>query len=186
MRIGLISDTHGNLDGWQRAWELVLSTSEVIVHCGDVLYHGPKFTPAPAYGPKDLAQAINSAPVPVLIARGNCDADVDQLVLEVPLQQPYLLAQWGEVRLLATHGHLMPVDEIVTLAQKWQVDFLVTGHTHVPLVRRIGDVVHINPGTVTYPLAKDEPLRRPTCGVIEEGAVRIFDLASGEELPVGS
>ncbi len=150
-----------------------------------MLYQGPKFTPAPAYGPKHLAQAINSASVPVLIAHGNCDADVDQLVLEVPLQQPYLLAQWGQVRLLATHGHLMPPDEIVALAQKWQVDFLVTGHTHVPLVRRIGDVVHINPGTVTYPLAEEGNLRRPTCGVIEDGKVRVLDIESGEELAPG-
>ncbi len=182
MRIGLISDTHGNLDGWQRAWDLVLSQAEVIIHAGDVLYHGPKFTPTPAYAPKDLADAINSAPMPVLIARGNCDADVDQLVLEVPLHQPYLLAQWGEVRLLATHGHLLPLADAVALAQKWDVDFLVTGHTHVPLVRRIGSLTHVNPGSPTYPLAQDEKLRRTTCAMIEDGQVMVLDLDSGASL----
>ena len=182
MRIGLISDTHGNIDGWQRAWDLVLHDTELIIHCGDVLYHGPKFAPAAGYAPEGLAEAINSAPVPVLIARGNCDSDVDQLVLEVPLQQPYLLAQWDDVRLLATHRHLMVLEEMITLAGKWQVDFLVTGHTHVSRVRRIGSLTPVNPGSPTYPLAEEEALQRKTCAVIEEGVIRGLAIESGEEL----
>ncbi len=184
MQIGLISDTHGNLEGWRRAWDLVLHDADIIVHCGDVLYHGPKFSPVPGYAPRELAQAINQAPVPVLIARGNCDSEVDQLVLDVPLQQPYVLVQWGEVRLLSTHGHLISVEEMIKLARKWRVNYLVTGHTHLPLVRKIGELVHINPGTVTYPLAEDEHLRRLTCGVIEDGNVRILDIDSGKQLPL--
>ena len=184
MTIGLISDTHGNSDGWQRAWEVVLSRAEMIIHCGDVLYHGPKFAPVDGYAPGPLAQAINNAPVPVLIARGNCDSEVDQLVLDVPLQQPYLLAQWEEVRVLATHGHLMSVEETVVLAHKWQVGYLVTGHTHVPLVKRIGDLTHVNPGTTTYPLAKEDNLRRCTCGLIEDGRVSVLDLETGQPLPL--
>ena len=184
MRLGLIADTHGNLDGWQRAWDVALNAAELIIHCGDVLYHGPKFAPAPGYAPKKLAETINRVPAPVLIARGNADADVDQLVLEVPLQQPYLLVQWEGCRLLATHGHLLPADELVVLAQRWRVDYLVTAHTHVPAVRRVGRVVHINPGTPTYPLAEDEALRRPTCALIEDDTVRVFDLENGQELPL--
>ena len=182
MRIGLISDTHGNLDGWQQAWDLVLKDADIIIHCGDVLYHGPKFTPAPGYAPQKLAQAINEVSVPVLIARGNGDSQVDQLVLDVPLQQPHLLVQWEGMRLLATHGHLLPTDEIVELGQKWSIDHLITGHSHVPAVEQLGEVVHVNPGTVTYPLAEEENLQRLTCGVITDEGVQILDIVRGEEL----
>ncbi len=79
VKIGLIADTHGNLEGWQQANEIVLGGADIIVHCGDVLYHGPKFSPVAGYDPAGLAEAINQTPVPVLIARGNADSDVDQL-----------------------------------------------------------------------------------------------------------
>ena len=180
MRIGLIADTHGNLEGWQQARAIALDDANMIIHCGDVLYHGPKFMPVAGYDPAGLATAINDMAVPVLIARGNADSDVDQLVLAVPLQQPYLLAQIEGVRLLATHGHLHEPGELVELAQKWQVDYLLTGHTHVPKVEHRGGLTHINPGTVTYPLAEDEAARRRTCGIIEDGEVRLFDLDTSE------
>ncbi len=182
MKIGLIGDTHGNLWGWERAWELVLKDADIIVHCGDVLYHGPKFKPAAAYDPKALAEAINSVDKPVLIARGNGDSEVDQLELDMPSQQPYLFAQIEGTRLWATHGHLMKPEDCGELCRKWGVQYLLTGHTHVPAVNRHEGYVHINPGTTTYPLDPDESKRRPTCGYILDGEVRLVDIGTGEEL----
>ena len=179
MKIAVIADTHGNREGWQQASELVLSQADIIVHCGDVLYHGPKFAPVAGYDPAGLAQEINQMAVPVLIARGNADSEVDQLVLDVPLQQPYLFAQIEGTRLLATHGHLLGLEELVALAQNWQVDYLLTGHTHIPVVERLGEVIHINPGTTTYPLAEDEATQRRTCGLIEDSQVKLLDLDTG-------
>jgi len=179
VKIGLIADTHGNLEGWQQAQKLALGEADIIVHCGDVLYHGPKFSPVAGYAPAELAEAINQMPVPVLIARGNADSDVDQLVLDIPLQQPYLFVVLEGVRLLATHGHLLGHDELVKLAQKWQINYLLTGHTHIPVVARVGKVIHINPGTTTYPLAEDESRQRRTCGIIADGQIKLFDLDTG-------
>jgi len=179
MKIGLIADTHGNLEGWERAWEVALRHADLIVHGGDVLYHGPKFEPAPGYAPKALAEAINACPVPVLIARGNGDSDVDQLVLEMPLQSPYVFAQVEGLRILAAHGHIVPAEDLVPLAQAWRIDLMVTGHTHVPVVARHEDLVHVNPGTVTYPLATEEALRHVTCGAWDDGEVTVYDLGSG-------
>ncbi|MBC7288315.1 MAG: phosphodiesterase, partial [Armatimonadetes bacterium] len=127
MIIGVISDTHGNLAGWQRAWELALSEADIIIHCGDLLYHGPKFQPVQGYDPRGLAEALNSCGKPVLVARGNADSDVDQLVVEVPIQQPYLLAVVEGIRLLATHGHLLPAEELRSQASRWGVQVLLTG-----------------------------------------------------------
>ena len=182
MKIGLISDTHGNLWGWERAWELALKDADLIIHCGDMLYHGPKFRPADAYDPKALAEAMNAAAMPVLVARGNGDSDVDQLVLDFPVQQPYLFTQVEGVRLLASHGHLMTPEQLLPLCEKWGVQYLLTGHLHVPSITLHGPVTHINPGTTTYPSSAEESKRRPTCGVIQDGAVWIVDLTTGERV----
>lgn len=182
MKIGLISDTHGNLAGWERAWELALHDAGVIIHCGDVLYHGPKFTPVEGYDPKALAEAINAVSAPVLIAKGNGDSEVDQLVLDMPIQQPYLFAQIEGTRILATHGHIMKPEEMGPLCEKWGVQFLLTGHLHAPAVNRHEAYTHINPGTPTYPSAPAAGKPRATCGAIEDGEVRLVDLGTGERL----
>lgn len=182
MTIGIISDTHGNLQGWERAWELVLKDADVIVHCGDLLYHGPKFKPAEAYDPKALADAINACGKPVLIARGNADAEVDQLVLQVPIQQPYAFAQVEGTRLLVAHGHLMTPEQLGALCPRWGINFLFTGHTHVPGVTVHGGYVHMNPGTPTYPLNPDPGQRVPTCGVVRGGEAWLVNLVTGERL----
>lgn len=182
MKVGILSDTHGNLAGWQRALELIGGGADLIVHCGDVLYHGPKFEPVAGWAPRGLAQAINECPVPVLIARGNGDSEVDQLVLDVPLLSPYVFAQIEGLRLLVTHGHLQPVGDTVAQAQKWGADLLLTGHTHVPAVERHGELTYVNPGTVTYPLAHDSARQRCTCALWEDGTVTVFDVNTGEVL----
>ena len=180
MVIGVISDTHGNLAGWQRAWELALSEADVIIHCGDLLYHGPKFKPVEGYDPKGLAEAINNCGKPVLVARGNGDSDVDQLVIEVPIQQPYLFAVLDGLRVLATHGHLMTPEELEPLAEKWGVGIVLTGHTHVPVARATSFGIRVNPGTVTYPLSQDEALKRRTFAMIADGQARVIALQTGE------
>ncbi len=185
MKIGIIADTHGNLEGWQRAWDVALSDADIVLHAGDVLYHGPKFDPADSYGPRTLAEALNACPVPLIVARGNSDSDVDQLVLDMPVQAPYAFVQLDGLRVLIAHGHITPPDELLPLAQKWGVHLLVTGHTHRPLCAQRGDVLHVNPGTVTYPLSENPALSRMTCATWQDGSVVHFDVTSGEELSLG-
>lgn len=181
MRIGVVSDLHGNLEGWNRAWEL-LADSEVLLCGGDLLYHGPRFDPVPAYNPRALAEAINACPVPVIIARGNADSDVDTLFIQPPIQSPYALAMLEGRRFLVTHGHLDPPEKLLELATRWRVDFLINGHFHVPHITRHEGFIHINPGTPTYPLAPDEALCRPTCARIVDGVPEVLDLQTGAVL----
>lgn len=184
MKIGIIADTHGNLTGWRQALEL-FGNVDLIVHCGDVLYHGPKFEPVAGYAPKALAEEINASEIPVLIARGNGDSDVDQLVLDIPLHSPYVFAQIEDLRLLVTHGHLQSPQELLSLARKWRIDLLCSGHTHVPMVHQEGEVLHVNPGTVTYPLSsEDAALQRRTCAVYEDGRVVHYDIEEASVLSV--
>jgi len=181
MKIGVLADTHGNLEGWQQAWAL-LQDSDCLFHCGDLLYHGPRFEPARTYAPRALAEALNACPLPLIIARGNADSEVDGLFVRAPIQSPYAFAQIEGVRFLATHGHLEPLEKTIANAQAWGIDYLLTAHLHVPSVTRHGDLVHLNPGTTTYPLAEDPRLARPTCAAVVDGEVRAYALDTGEEL----
>lgn len=183
MKIGIVADTHGNLEGWEQAWKL-LSDSDLIFHCGDLLYHGPRFAPAPSYAPKALAEAFNACPVPIIFVKGNGDSEVDALFVKAPIQTPYAFVQVEGVRILATHGHLEPLEKCLEQAQTWGLDYLLTAHLHVAHVAQYGKLVHINPGTVTYPLSEDEALARKTCAAIVDGKVRVWDIETGQEIAV--
>jgi putative phosphoesterase len=179
MRIGVVSDTHGDTQGWQAAIAGPLAGVELILHVGDILYHGPR-NPMPAgYDPAALADLMNHAPAPIIIARGNCDSDVDQLVLEYPIQAPYALAVIDGVRIIVNHGDEFglenPVPGIAKVAAKYGVSLYVCGHTHAPMLERAGDCLIMNPGSPALPKAKSgEPL--PTVGLIDDDIVRIMTL----------
>lgn len=181
MKIGIVADTHGNLAGWEQAFAL-LKDSDLIFHCGDLLYHGPRFDPAPGYAPRALAEAFNACPVPLLFVRGNGDSEVDTLFVQSPIQAPYAFAQVEGLRIVATHGHLEPLDKCLERAQQWGVDYLFTAHLHVPHLGRHGKLTHLNPGTVTYPLSADSRLARRTCAAIVDGEVYFWDVETGERL----
>ena len=89
MKIGVISDTHGHEMRWAKAYEKFFKDADMILHAGDVLYHGPRNPMLEDYNPAGLAQRINDCPIPVVIAKGNCDSEVDQMVIALPIQAPY-------------------------------------------------------------------------------------------------
>ncbi|MCL5257015.1 MAG: phosphodiesterase [Chloroflexi bacterium] len=149
MRLGIISDTHGDVMAWRRALE-VWGQVDFIIHCGDVNYHGPKFAVYPGYDPMALSRGINEAPAPVLIAKGNGDSEVDELVLDVPLADPYLFCQLDWLRLLAHHGHRFGVSELAAMALKFGCQLAITGHTHRAKVEETEGVLIVNPGSAAY------------------------------------
>lgn len=177
-RIGVISDTHGDLDGWRRCMDTIFRDAQLIIHAGDLLYHGPKNPMVEGYGPSALAEAINAAPVPVIVARGNCDSPVDQLVIDAPTQAPYAFVQLDDLRILAHHGDGLSDDEMTRCAASWNIDVFVTGHTHIRELTRRGSTVFLNPGSPAIPKSDGsfEPI--PTAATIEPDGVRIWDIAA--------
>jgi len=179
MKIGVVSDTHGDTAGWQAAVAGPFAGVHLILHAGDILYHGPR-NPIPAgYDPAALAELINHAPAPVIIARGNCDSDVDQLVLDFPIQAPYALVIIDGLRIMVNHGDEFgledPVPGIAKVAEKYRLDVFVCGHTHAPLLERAGGSLIMNPGSPALPKAKSgEPVA--TVGLIEDDVARIVTL----------
>jgi len=150
-RFGVISDTHGSLPAWKAALAL-FSGTDVVLHAGDVLYHGPRNPIPGGYTPADLAQAINEYDGTLLIARGNCDADVDLMILD-PLVAPYVVLWWNGKKIIMMHGENFPVFRRMALDCK--ADIAISGHTHIASVVREENTIFLNPGSTTIPKGKD-------------------------------
>jgi putative phosphoesterase len=178
MRIGIISDTHGSVDAWSQALDLFRGV-DLIVHAGDVLYHGPRNPLPESYEPRRLAALVNSAPVPVIIARGNCDAEVDQMLVDWPIQAPYAFVQAGSLRLLANHGHTLTPEQMVAQAQRHRAGLFVFGHTHLYGLTRSDGVVMLNPGSPSLP---KDGRKTATVAVAGEGRGRLIALRTGQVL----
>ena len=163
MKIGVLSDTHGSLFYFEKALEC-LPDCDVLLHAGDVLYHGPRNDLPKDYNPKGLIAKLNELDN-ILIARGNCDADVDQMVINHPIQGPYVLSQFGEVRILVNHGYVNSKEETIKNAKSMGATILVLGHTHVKELFVDEDLIVLNPGSTAIP--KDGSHSVATIEIIE-------------------
>jgi putative phosphoesterase len=157
MKLGIISDTHGGLKGWERALAGPLLKVDLILHAGDLLYHGPRNPYPEEYDPSTLALALNHSPAPLLIARGNCDAEGDQLLMDYPIQSPYVYIHIDNVAILMLHGHEMEVDDLWELGDRYRVNLLISGHTHIYKLLQKGPLTLVNPGSPSLPKGEEIP-----------------------------
>ena len=180
MKIGVISDTHGCVDHFAAAYDKFFTDADLIIHAGDVLYHGPRNPMLEDYNPAALAEKINGVKQPVLICKGNCDSEVDQLVLNMPIQSPYVHAFAGGRHIVATHGHKVEADEAKeAMAAASKADIFITGHIHTNVLEKRGSTVFLNPGSPSLSKREDG---RQTCAVIEDNKITIYDIYSGEAM----
>lgn len=180
MKIGIISDTHGSEECWVRAFDGFFREADLILHAGDVLYHGPRNPLQADYGPAKLAERLNACPVSMVAARGNCDSEVDASVLTMALASPYAFVAEGGHRILVTHGHLCETDqEKDDWAARMKADLFVSGHTHVGGIEKRGNTVFVNPGS---PSLSKRPDGRQTVALLDGAELRLLDLYTGEVL----
>jgi len=170
-----MSDTHGDVSFWEYIKDLV-EESDFIIHAGDVLYHGPR-NPLPAgYNPSKLAELINNSK-PFFIAKGNCDADVDQLVLKYPISSPYIFLYLSSLKILVTHGENMEEDDLINLANKYYVDILIFGHIHTPVLKKKDKLILLNQGSPSLPKTSNK-----TIALIESNKISIIDIVDRKEI----
>ncbi len=134
MKLGLISDTHGAVAPVRTLLAGAFAGADLVLHAGDVLYHGPRNPLPDTYNPAQLAEVINVSPAPFLIARGNCDSSVDEAVINVPLLAPYALVQWEGLRILVNHGDLCSRKELASEAKRLGARIALFGHIHTPVL----------------------------------------------------
>lgn len=150
MKLMFASDIHGSVFYCRRMLELYKNSgAERLVLLGDILYHGPRNDLPKEYAPKEVIAMLNPLKDELLAVRGNCDTEVDQMVLEFPIMADYttLLLENGRT-LFATHGHLFDPDHLPPLPAGSAFAF---GHIHVKHAERQGDTLILNPGSVSIP-----------------------------------
>lgn len=149
MKVGFLSDTHGYLDDTKRALE-VLGDCDVIIHLGDVLAHGPRNRIVPGYEPAELANLLSKIDNIEFIS-GNCDADVDSMVIGKDISSKAQLMEVGDLRIYASHGYLEDTEERIETAKALNANLIVTGHTHIKKLEIVDGMVVLNPGSTSLP-----------------------------------
>jgi putative phosphoesterase len=173
MKLLFASDIHGSID----AARAVLAAFERegasrLVLLGDVLYHGPRNDLPAAYAPKEVISLLNGVADRIFAVRGNCDTEVDQMVLSFPVLAEYAVLPLEKGVAYLTHGHkplppLMP-DDIV-----------ISGHTHLTGISTTSSGhINLNPGSVSIPKGGTSPAYM----IYENGVFSIRHLDSGEEI----
>ena len=149
MKIMIASDIHGSaywcralLDAHKR------EQPDKLLLLGDILYHGPRNPLPEEYAPARVAEMLNGIKDEILCVRGNCDSDVDQMVLDFPIMADCCILYAGGRMIFATHGHIYNEDALPKLKKG---DILLHGHTHVQVCREHELYTYVNPGSVSIP-----------------------------------
>jgi putative phosphoesterase len=179
MKIGIVSDTHGCAATWQKIFTEYFSDAEVILHAGDVLYHGPRNSIPGEYNPKALAAALNECRVPIVAAAGNCDAEVDSMVLDIPIQAPYAYLVYHNLRIIVNHGHKLTEEDKLKLAKRYKADIFITGHTHLPDLEKKDNTIFINPGSPGMSKAAN---KHGTIVMMTDNNIELIDIETGQVL----
>ena len=148
MRIMIVSDIHGSAYYCQKTVDIYKSSNcQKLILLGDILYHGPRNDLPKEYAPKEVISILNGIKEDILCVRGNCDTEVDQMVLDFPILADYAVIFDGDNTIYLSHGH-----KTAQLESKLKNgEILLGGHTHVPCVKQCDNFVYINPGSVSIP-----------------------------------
>ena len=145
----IASDIHGSALWCRRlleAWDKEQAGRLLLL--GDVLYHGPRNDLPDQYAPKEVIAMLNARRERILCVRGNCEAEVDQMVLEFPVLADYAVLWEGSRLIYCTHGHVYNTGKLPPLQAG---DVLLHGHTHIPAWEDHGAFHYLNPGSVAIP-----------------------------------
>nr|WP_307774917.1 phosphodiesterase [uncultured Cetobacterium sp.] len=164
MKIFVISDIHGSSFYLKKALEAFeKERCDYILILGDELYHGPRNPLPEEYDPKKVVELLNPLKNLIVAVRGNCDSEVDQMLLEYPIMGDYSTILWEGKRIFSTHGHIYNKENLPPISKG---DILIYGHTHIPLCEENEEGVYIlNPGSISLPKGGYEN----SYGVFEDG-----------------
>lgn len=178
MKIGVVSDTHGCSSTWEKIMKKYFHHVDLIIHGGDVLYHGPRNPVVEEYNPPELAKMINALDIPIFITRGNCDAAVDQYMINWPIQSPYLFLNIEGLSILANHGDDIDESKLLSMLDNYGAGIFISGHTHIPRLEKVNNHIILNPGSCLLPKGGNPP----TVAFIEDNEVYIVDINTNTKL----
>lgn len=170
MKLFFISDIHGSLYFLKKVLEhYEKEKADYLVILGDELYHGARNPLPEGYNPKEVAQLLNTYAEKIIAVRGNCDSEVDQMVLDFPVMADYSIILHEGRRLFLSHGHIFSPENLPKLSNG---DAFIYGHTHIPVAEKRGNLYLMNPGSISMPKENNPN----TFGILEGNLFTIRDL----------
>lgn len=144
MKIMIASDIHGSEYYLKKLLtRFEEEKCEKLFLLGDILYHGPRNDLPREYNPKGVIKALNKISDKVLSVRGNCESEVDQMVLDFPVMAEYMNVWIDGTEMFLIHGHSIP--------ESIKRGIVISGHTHIPVWNKNKDYIQLNPGSVSIP-----------------------------------
>ena len=173
MKCMIISDIHGSYDDLRKVMDIYEEEKfDKLIILGDILYHGPRNPLPEGYEPKSVIRLLNEYKDKIIAVRGNCDAEVDQMVLEFPMRGDYHELYLDGHRFFLTHGHLYDEEHLPFISKG---DVFMHGHFHKPVLKEKDGVIIYNPSSISLP---KESVK--SYGVYENHELSIYSI--GKEL----
>ena len=176
MKLMIASDLHGS-SVWTK--KLIDKFNEEncdnLLLLGDLLYHGPRNALPNEYDTMETAKLLNSIKDKIMAVRGNCDSEVDEMVLEFDIKERNMMLYIDGVQFFATHGHIYNETNLPALQH---FDVLLNGHTHVTTFNKHKDFVFVNPGSTSIP--KQDT--KHSCAIYENRTFYFYNLDDGTVL----
>lgn len=166
MKYLLVSDIHGSLPALERVLEFYRKENcDMMLILGDILNYGPRNGLPEGLDPKGIAERLNAMASDIVAIRGNCDSEVDQMLLHFPILSDYTMLIDNGRRLFLTHGHIYNEERMPAV----RTDAFVYGHTHLWKLEQHDNTIVCNLGSVTFPKGGNEP----TFGLYDNGTLSI-------------
>lgn len=173
MKYLIASDIHGSAQAAGRiAGRFEASGADKLLLLGDFLYHGPRNRLPEGHDCEKAAEILNGYSDRIIAVRGNCDAEVDQVMLKFSIMSDYAIVEADGLTMFLTHGHVWGPGKLPPLSC---CNVLLSGHTHVPVAQRQGDIFLVNPGSAALPRGGF----KPTYCLYENGVFTVTDFDGG-------
>lgn len=147
MKLLIISDIHGSGYYAKRIKEIYdIEKPDKLVLLGDLYYHGPRNNLTQEYSPMEVAEVLNSLKDNIIAVRGNCDAEVDEMISEFRIQEEAEMVI-NNKKVLFTHGHVHNIDSIPDKT----INIMFYGHFHTGFIKEENGIIFANPGSISLP-----------------------------------
>ena len=167
MKIIVASDIHGS-NYYTKKFVKILEKEnpDQIILLGDVFYHGPRNKLPKNYNPMEVANHLNKYANILKCTKGNCDADVDQMISDFKFEDKIEMTISNK-KFLFVHGHELDFENLPA-----GFDFVFGGHTHISSIKKIGKTTYVNPGSLSIPKENT----KSSYAVIDDKTITIFDI----------
>lgn len=168
MRIMAVSDIHGSVSSTRKILDTFYKTkSDTLLILGDILYHGPRNGLADYYDPKEVSRLLNEISSNIVAVRGNCDSEVDQMMLDFSIMSESMIIDSNGLVIFASHGHRYDPFNPPPIIKEGNV--LLSGHTHETVDTIVNGIRYVNPGSLSFPKGGV-----PSYAIIDNGKIELF------------